>query len=336
MEFKEYRGKHCWIRDAINLLKNEDMCLCIHDTKDKRNEHRIKGSERDNVHLMKWKHFIMKKGLNLKGKIPGWFKKMGREVIEDQMTRKVKDKYLCGEKNLKEIHLKLFDEIKRNQEIKKFKRIGYHMVFNSEILDLDNSSELVKCRGCEKNNSLIEEERKGARREEIFLIVESLKLRNRMEENGKRSYEYILKILIRNEFSSDKEELKFSVRYDDKIENEFKVILRGIILGMLLNINGWGKRCRFRKKYMEKMNIKFIEGDFLLLSSLDKIRLKLREELINEKSVKDLKVFAMKYIDEAMSFNDFNLYWKKFLIPGRLRAWRKKCSELIWKNEMLK
>jgi hypothetical protein len=87
-------------------------------------------------------------------------------------------------------------------------------------------------------NSLIEEERKGARREEIFLIVESLKLRNRMEENGKRSYEYILKILIRKEFSSDKEELKFSVRYDDKIENEFKVILRGIILGMLLNING--------------------------------------------------------------------------------------------------
>lgn len=26
------------------------------------------------------------------------------------MTRRVKDKYLCGEKNLKEIHLKLFDE----------------------------------------------------------------------------------------------------------------------------------------------------------------------------------------------------------------------------------
>lgn len=59
-----------------------------------------------------------------------------------------------------------------------------------------------------------------------------------MEENGKRSYEYILKIIIRKEFSSDKEELKFSVRYDNKIENEFKVILRGIILGMLLNING--------------------------------------------------------------------------------------------------
>ncbi|PKC71319.1 hypothetical protein RhiirA1_390634 [Rhizophagus irregularis] len=150
MEFKEYRGKHCWIRDAINLLKNEDMCLCIHDTKDKRDEHRIKGSgleiigyltkkeiklsamsrrkkgiiflsqllERDNVHLMKWKHFIMKKGLNLKGKIPGWFKKMEREVIEDQMTRKFKDKYLCGEKNLKEIHLKLFDEDEKMNKMK--------------------------------------------------------------------------------------------------------------------------------------------------------------------------------------------------------------------------
>uniref|UniRef100_U9TBL8 Reverse transcriptase zinc-binding domain-containing protein n=1 Tax=Rhizophagus irregularis (strain DAOM 181602 / DAOM 197198 / MUCL 43194) TaxID=747089 RepID=U9TBL8_RHIID len=36
-----------------------------------------------------------------------------------------------------------------------------------------------------------------------------------------------------------------------------------------------------------------------------------------------------------MSFDDFNLYWKKHLIPGGIRAWRKKCSELIWKNEML-
>ncbi|PKB94488.1 hypothetical protein RhiirA5_438652 [Rhizophagus irregularis] len=119
MEFEEYRGKHCWIRDAINLLKSEDMCLCIHETKDKEDEHRIKGRgleiidfltkkeiklsansrrkkgiiflpqllEGDSVHPMKWKHFIMEKGLNLRGKIPRWFKKIEREVIEDQMTR---------------------------------------------------------------------------------------------------------------------------------------------------------------------------------------------------------------------------------------------------------
>ncbi|PKY36017.1 uncharacterized protein OCT59_018957 [Rhizophagus irregularis] len=55
-----------------------------------------------------------------------------------------------------------------------------------------------------------------------------------MEENGKRSYEYILDILIRKNYNSDKEELKFSVRYDDNLENEFKAIIRGIILGILI------------------------------------------------------------------------------------------------------
>lgn len=82
-------------------------------------------------------------------------------------------------------------------------------------------------------NSLIEE-KKGMRREEIFLLVENIKIRNRMEVNGKRSYEYILNILIRKNYNSDKEELKFSVRYDDNLENEFKVIIRGIILGILI------------------------------------------------------------------------------------------------------
>ncbi|PKY62739.1 hypothetical protein RhiirA4_489782 [Rhizophagus irregularis] len=49
----------------------------------------------------------------------------------------------------------------------------------------------------------------------------------------------------------------------------------------------------------------------------------------------DSKAYKMKFIDEAMSFDEFNLYWKKILISGGLKAWRKKCSELIWKNEML-
>ncbi|CAB5360036.1 unnamed protein product [Rhizophagus irregularis] len=140
-----------------------------------------------------------------------------------------------------------------------------------------------------------------------------------MEENGKRSYEYILDILIRKNYNSDKEELKFSVRYDDNLENEFKVIIRGIILGILiidrgsdvgLGVNSYVLRLlekfknssnrrkldeelylelAFLENYMEKMNIKFIENEFLILSSLDKIRLKLREELVNNKAMMDSK-----------------------------------------------
>ncbi|PKK76488.1 hypothetical protein RhiirC2_772457 [Rhizophagus irregularis] len=38
--------------------------------------------------------------------------------------------------------------------------------------------------------------------------------------------------------------------------------------------------------------------------------------------MENLKIFTMKYIDEVMYFDDLNLYWKKHLIPGGLRALR--------------
>ncbi|PKK62616.1 hypothetical protein RhiirC2_790109 [Rhizophagus irregularis] len=102
MEFEEYKGKHCWIRDAINLLKSEDMYLCIHETKDKEDEHRIKGRGLEIIDFLTKKEIKLsansrrKKGIIFlpQGKIPRWFKKIEREVIEDQMTRRVKDKYL--------------------------------------------------------------------------------------------------------------------------------------------------------------------------------------------------------------------------------------------------
>ncbi|PKC71320.1 hypothetical protein RhiirA1_390635 [Rhizophagus irregularis] len=138
-----------------------------------------------------------------------------------------------------------------------------------------------------------------------------------MEENGKRSYEYILKILIRNEFSSDKEELKFSVR-----ESDVGLGVNSYVPKLLENFKNNSNRRKldedlylelsFLEKYMEKMNIKFIEGDFLLLSSLDKIRLKLREELINEKSVKDLKI----------------LYEKLKILVGKEKYW-----ELVYRRK---
>ncbi|PKC05914.1 hypothetical protein RhiirA5_420305 [Rhizophagus irregularis] len=49
--------------------------------------------------------------------------------------------------------------------------------------------------------------------------------------------------------------------------------------------------------------------------------------------MENLKIFTMKYIDEVMYFDDLNLYWKKHLIPGGLRALRK--SILYEKSEVL-
>lgn len=33
--------------------------------------------------------------------------------------------------------------------------------------------------------------------------------------------------------------------------------------------------------------------------------------------------------------NEFNLYWKRILIAGNYGGWRKKCTEAVWKNEIL-
>lgn len=47
----------------------------------------------------------------------------------------------------------IFGINKKKSRSKKYKRLGYHMVVNNDIVDLDNSPELVKCSGCEKNVS---------------------------------------------------------------------------------------------------------------------------------------------------------------------------------------
>ncbi|CAG8738634.1 9222_t:CDS:2, partial [Rhizophagus irregularis] len=41
------------------------------------------------------------------------------------------------------------------------------------------------------------------------------------------------------------------------------------------------------------------------------------------------------FIEEALVVNEFNLYWKRILIAGNYGGWRKKCTEAVWKNEIL-
>ncbi|PKC00469.1 hypothetical protein RhiirA5_428137 [Rhizophagus irregularis] len=121
------------------------------------------------------------------------------------MTRRVKDKYLCGEKNLKEIHLKLFDEEEK---------IGYHMVANSDIVDLDNSPELVKCSGCEKNVS----KKNNKEDENGFCLIyinnqKSRIIKKRVEKQFLKPYESLRNIIKKNEI------IREYVEYD--INDEF-------------------------------------------------------------------------------------------------------------------
>ena len=86
---------------------------------------------------------------------------------------------------------------------------------------------------------------------------------------------------------------------------------------------------------MERTKIKFNNEGDLYPIEIGKYRELLKKELVDEKKISNLAIYKMKFIDEAMSFDEFNLYWKKIIIKGGIREWRKKCSDLIWKNEML-
>jgi hypothetical protein len=47
------------------------------------------------------------------------------------------------------------------------------------------------------------------------------------------------------------------------------------------------------------------------------------------------ETYMIDFNEGGLVTNEFNLYWKYNLILGDLRGWRKKVSEVIWKNEIL-
>ncbi|PKY60337.1 hypothetical protein RhiirA4_483926 [Rhizophagus irregularis] len=67
---------------------------------------------------------------------------------------------------------------------------------------------------------------------------------------------------------------------------------------------------------------------------LKELRSKTREILKGEDLVKTIK-YNFEIIDEALITNEFNLYWNQRLINGGYRTWRKKITNVIWKNEIL-
>lgn len=187
---------------------------------------------------MKWKHFLIENDLNLKGKVPRWFKRIEEVIIEDHLMRKIKDKYIESEKNFKEIHIKLYDEdekINKNDVIswnnnqgfpifgmdkkksrsKNLKRIGYHMKIKDEGggVDIDNSPELVRCKGYDKNIK-----KKFKEGEEKFCLIylnnqDSRIIRKRAEGQVIKPYESLRNIMSKNDIVK-----KYT---NEKIQDEF-------------------------------------------------------------------------------------------------------------------
>ncbi|PKK71333.1 hypothetical protein RhiirC2_778524 [Rhizophagus irregularis] len=77
-----------------------------------------------------------------------------------------------------------------------------------------------------------------------------------------------------------------------------------------------------------------LDADDKIDNNIKEIR-KALSESVKTKSYTDTIKDEFELIDEALVTNEFNLIWNNRLITGGYRAWRKKITNAIWKNEIL-
>ncbi|PKB94412.1 hypothetical protein RhiirA5_438841 [Rhizophagus irregularis] len=197
--------------------------------------------EADGITLLKWKHLCKEQGVNMKGKIPKWFKNLEYKLLADESgkVRKIKNEFI-GQSQKENIHVNLFDENekqdkssiitwndkgefpifsidRKRSQSKKYKRIGIHLILVGNHYDLYNSPRLEECKGCYRN-------------------ININKKKWDINGEGKRTYSYnvIWKIFVLDTKGNINEELIFLANHECNNENEFKLILRSIIVGILL------------------------------------------------------------------------------------------------------
>ncbi|PKY32299.1 hypothetical protein RhiirB3_450385 [Rhizophagus irregularis] len=247
LEITNYR-KNNWIISALKALNNEKIKICNHEIKDFKENHRIQGGktdlielieekefvtsaqsrksknimfledilEADGITLLKWKHLCKEQGLNMKGKIPKWFKNLEYKLLADEsgQVRKIKNEFV-GQSQKENIHVNLFDENekqdknsiitwndegeypifsidRKRSQSKKYKRIGIHLILVGDHYNLNNSPRLEECKGCYRDIS----RKKGNNECLIYIENEiSRKIDRRKEENDIKPYETLNNII---------------------------------------------------------------------------------------------------------------------------------------------
>ncbi|PKB99260.1 hypothetical protein RhiirA5_430004 [Rhizophagus irregularis] len=90
----------------------------------------------------------------------------------------------------------------------------------------------------------------------------------------------------------------------------------------------------FIEEFLEKNNIVIMdcnEKEYKIVKNLKK---KMRESL-NDKIIKQMINHQVEIVEEALLVNEYNLIWNKKIITGGFRNWKKKVTNVIWKNEIL-
>ncbi|EXX74870.1 hypothetical protein GLOIN_2v1824527 [Rhizophagus irregularis DAOM 181602=DAOM 197198] len=215
-------------------------------------------------------------------------------------------------------------------------------------------------------NSIFERKELDFGKDRFFLIIEVKKNKTKIDDKGKRKYYYNIIWKIRNDnVNNNNDELQIIAKHESFYDNEYKIILRSIILGLLiiaenseliLGINDrvknliydFNNKCSNRRKIDSEyyLELLFIE-DFLENNEIDMLDAnevtnkclkeicKLSREFLDLKTFDDMRIDDFELIDEALIINEFNVIWNNRIISGGYRTWRKKITNAIWKNEIL-
>uniref|UniRef100_U9T174 Endonuclease/exonuclease/phosphatase domain-containing protein n=1 Tax=Rhizophagus irregularis (strain DAOM 181602 / DAOM 197198 / MUCL 43194) TaxID=747089 RepID=U9T174_RHIID len=221
LEIKNYR-KNNWIISALKALNNEKIKICNHETKDFNENHRIQGGKTDLIDLIEGKEFVTS-AQSRKSKNIIFLE----DILEADGITLLKWKHLCKEQglNMKE-HKLLEDESGQVRKIKnEFVGQSYKESIHVNLFDENekqdknsiitwNVEDLIK-------NSIFEENELNLETKQRFCLL--IDINKRKWDINDDDYK-----------GNTNEELIFLANHECNNENEFKVILRSIILGILL------------------------------------------------------------------------------------------------------
>ncbi|PKY59608.1 hypothetical protein RhiirA4_430530 [Rhizophagus irregularis] len=186
----------------------------------------------------------------------------------------------------------MFGVDEKNQKSKNYKRIRSYLILRNKDESIDESPSLIKCEGCERNIS-----KKKIKESEIGECL--IYLANEESRIIKKRFE-------------DESDIYFGINTNIlKLLNEFMKNLsnrRKLDEEMYIDL-------MFMENFLKKTKMNIASCNSKILTELDDLRRNLRKEL-NEEKDRKLKEYSVEFINEALTINEFNLYWKKNLIPG--------------------
>lgn len=151
--------------------------------------------------------------------------------MEGEFSRKIEKRNEEGEIKPYET---LNNIIKKNEWIKYNEEERRNEVYNEKIEIIDNliqsSEEFIML----LKNSIFEKDNMERGRNKFYLIIDAVKTKSEINKEGKRTYRYNIIWMIREIGDNLENEIMLLAQHECMNENEFKILIRSIIIGLLI------------------------------------------------------------------------------------------------------